>query len=176
MSEMNDFDCESFLNRWDMEATPDFDDKLRECEFFFELLSKETDRNKFRWLLSGFLNAAYSFFESSALTAHFRYTDADGEPYEDHEGLSILQRHVKVEQKKTNRNFVKTTAITPLTKQLYEIRKKCTHHFPLSIMITGTSLPEEFHLGSIKGKGIPAMPLCRNTLQLIQNIYTEINR
>lgn len=110
-----------------MQAVPDFDDKLLECEFFFELLSKETDRSKFRWLLSGFFNATYSFFESSALTAHFRYTDSDGEQYEDEEGLSILQRHIKADQSKKNPTFVKTAGLTPLTTQLYEIRKKSTH-------------------------------------------------
>lgn len=175
MENANNFDFEDWLDRWDIQAVPDFDDKLRECEFFFELLSKETDRNKFRWLLSGFLNAAYSFFESSALTAHFRYTDSDGEPYEDGEGISILRRHVKVEQNKKNRNFVKTAGLTPLTRQLYEVRKKCTHHFPLSIMVTGSSLPENFHLGSMKGEGVPAMPFCRDVLQLIQSVFAEIN-
>jgi hypothetical protein len=174
MSDENEFDLEDWLNRWDMQSFPDFDDKLRECEFFFDLLSKETERSKFRWLLSGFLNAAYSFFESSALAAHFRYTGSDGEPYEDDEGLRILQRHVKVEQSKKNPNYVKTAGLTPLTMQLYEVRKNCTHHFPLWIMATGPSLPEDFHLGSMKGEGIPAMPLCREALQLIQSVYAEI--
>ena len=175
MPDANEFDLEDWLNRWDMQAVPDLDDKLRECEFFFALLSQETDRNKFRWLLSGFLNATYSFFESSALTAHFRYADSNGELYEDEASLSILQRHVKVNQSKKNPNYVKTTGLTALTVQLYEIRKKCTHHFPLSIMATGPSLPEDFHLGNMKGVGIPVMPLCRNVLQLIQSIYAEIN-
>jgi len=173
MSEPNDL--EDWLNRWDMQSVPDFDDKVRECEFFFGLLTAEEDRNRFRWLLSGFLNAAYSFFESSALTAHFRYTNVDGETYEDDEGLAVLRRHVKVEQQKKNPNFVKTSGLTPLTKKLYEVRKKCTHHFPLSIMATGPSLPEDFHLGSMQGEGIPAMPLCREVLQLIQSIHAEVN-
>jgi hypothetical protein len=169
------YDFEDWLHRWDMQAVPDLDDKVRECEFFFDLLSAEQDRNRFRWLLSGFLNAAYSFFESSALTAHFRYTGPEGETYEDDEGLAVLRRHVKVEQNKKNTNFVKTTALSPLTQQLYEVRKKCTHHFPLSIMATGPLLPEDFHLGSMRGEGIPAMPLCRDALQLIQNVHAEIN-
>lgn len=169
------FDLENWLNRCDIQAIPNTNDKLRECEFFYELLSKETNRNNFRWLLSAFLNATYSFFESSALTAHFRYTDSEGESYGDEEELSILQRHVKVEQKKKNPNFVKTTGLTPLTKQLYEIRKKCTHHFPLSIMITGSSLPADFQIGNTIGEGVPVMPFCRNVLELIQLIYGEIN-
>lgn len=175
MSDANEFNLEDWLNRWDMHAVPAFDDKLRECEFFFALLSQEVDRSKFRWLLSAYLNATYSFFESSALTAHFRFADADGEPYEDEEGLSILQRHVKVEQSKKNPNFVKTAGLTPLTIHLYEIRKKCTHHFPLSIMVTGPSLPEDFHLGNMKGEGVPVMEICRDVLQLIQSVFSEIS-
>lgn len=175
MAEANDFDIEDWLNRWDMESVPDFNDKVRECAFFFELLSNEADRDRFRWLLSGFLNAAYSFFETAALNAYFRYTDPDGEPYEDEEGLTVLRRHVEVIKHKNNPNFVKTAGLTPLTKQLYEVRKKCTHHFPLSIMAAGPSLPEDFHIGSMKGHGLAAMPLCRESVHLIQSVYAEIN-
>lgn len=175
MAETNDVDIEDWLNRWDMQSVPDFDDKLRECEFFFALLSKEGDRSRFRWLLSGFLNATYSFFESLALTAHFRYTDSDGEPYEDDAALAILRCHVKVLQDKKNPNFVKTAGLSPLTKQLYEIRKKSTHHSSLSIMATGTSLPDDFHIGNMKGEGIPALPLCRNALGLVREVYAAIN-
>lgn len=62
---------EDWLSRWDMQAVPDFDDKLRECEFFFGLLEKETDRCQFRWLLSGLLNAAYSFLSRPLLLHTF---------------------------------------------------------------------------------------------------------
>lgn len=175
MSKPNDFDFEDWLNRWDMQSAPDFDDKVRECEFFFEQLATEVDRNKFRWLLSGFLNAAYSFFESTALAAHFRFTDADGNPYLDDAGLAVLRLHVKVEQRKNNPEYVKTAALTPLTTQLYDIRKKCTHYSPLSIMVTGASLPEDFHLGGMRGEGIPIMPLCREIIRLIRSIYAEID-
>jgi len=175
MPESNDINLEDWLNRWDIQSVPDFDDKVRECEFFFGQLVAEDNRSRFRWLLSGFLNATYSFFESTALAAHFRFTDADGNPIIDNEGLSILRRHVKVEQRKKDPEYVKTTGATPLTKQLYEIRRKCTHHFPLSIMVTGASLPEDFHLGDMRGEGTPVMPFCREVLQLIQSIHSEID-
>jgi hypothetical protein len=175
MPEVEDFDVSDWLSRLDISSIPDFNDKVQECEFFFNLLSVETDRSKFRWLLSGFLNAAYSFFESSALTAHFRYTDLDGESYKDHLGLEILRRHVMVEQRKNNPNFVKTAGRTPITKKLYEIRKRSTHHFPLCIMTVGDSIPEDFQVGDMRGEGIPIMPLCREIARLIQGIYAEIN-
>lgn len=175
MIESSDFDLEDWLNRWDMQSVPDFDDKVRECEFFFEQLASEVDRSRFRWFLSGFMNAAYSFFESTALAAHFRFTDANGNPFEDDKGLSVLRRHVKVEQRKNNPEYVKTTGLSDLTKQLYKIRKKCTHHFPLSIMETGASLPEDFQLGNMRGDGTPIMPFCREVLQLIQSIHAEID-
>jgi len=175
MLEPNDINLEDWLNRWDIASVPDVDDKVRECKFFFGQLAVEVDRSRFRWLLSGFLNAAYSFFESTALAAHFRFTDNDGNSFKDDEGLSVLRRHVKVDQRKNNPEYVKTAGVTPLTKQLYEIRKKCTHHFPLSIMMTGASLPEDFHLGDMRGDGTPVMPFCREVLQLIQSIHAEVD-
>ena len=97
MSTTGQFDADDWLDRLDIGAIPDLDDKVRECEFFFESLSAEIDRNRFRWLVSAFLNATYSFFESSALTAYFRFTDADGNSHPDHDGLAILRRNVRVE-------------------------------------------------------------------------------
>jgi hypothetical protein len=169
-------DLNDWFTRWDMEAVPDLDDKVRECEFFFNALSIEINRNRFRWLVSAFLNAAYSFFESTALTSYFRFTDPEnGESYEDAEGLAILRMHVKVLQNAKKPDFVKTAGLTPLTQQLYEFRKKSTHHFPLSIMATGTSLPEGFQFGNLRDEGVPVMPLCREALTLIRTVYGEIN-
>lgn len=109
MSSTEEYYLNDWLSRCDIGAVPDLDDKVRECEFFFDALSAETNRNRFRWLVSAFLNAAYSFFESTALTAYFRFTDPEsGEPYEDDEGLTVLRRHVKVFQNAKNPNFVKT--------------------------------------------------------------------
>ncbi len=165
-----------WLDRWDLEAVPNLDDKVKECEFFFASLSSETDRNKFRWLLSAFLNATYSFFESTALAAYFKLTDpASGDSFEDKEGLAVLRKHVKVIQSAGNPNFVKTVGNTALTMQLYEFRKKSTHHFPLSIMAVGQALPEDFHFGSVRGEGVPVMPLCREALELVVRVYAEIN-
>lgn len=176
MSDAREFDFDDWLNRWDMAAVPDLDDKLRECEFFFGLLVNETDRNKFRWLVSGFLNAAYSFFETSALTAFFRFTDPDsGEPREDSEALEVLRKHVRVFRKPDNPNFVKTSALTPLTKQVYEFRKKSTHHFALTVMATGPTLPDDFHFGSMRGEGTPVLPICRETMGLIRTVHEEIH-
>ena len=176
MSDSGAFELNDWLDRWDMEAVPDLDDKVKECEFFFNALSSETDRNRFRWLVSGFLNAAYSFFESTALAAYFRFTDPQtGESFEDHEGLEILRKHVKVIHNVKKPNFVKTAGLTPLTTQLYDFRKKSTHHFPLSIMAAGPSLPEDFHFGSMKDEGVPVIPLCREALELIRTVYAEIN-
>jgi hypothetical protein len=116
-------DHEDWLRGLDIQAVPDLDDKLRECEFYFGLLEGQDDRSKFRWVLSGFLNAAYSFFESSALAAYYRFTDADGEPYADFDGLAILRRHVKVLRNEKNPSFVKTAGLSKLTTTIYEIRK-----------------------------------------------------
>ena len=176
MGNAEEFDFGDWLSRWDMAAIPDIDDKLQECEFFFGLLVDETDRSRFRWLVSAFLNAAYSFFETSALTAYFRFTDPEtGKPHEDSEALAVLRKHVTVFRKPDNPNFVKTGALTPLTKQVYEFRKKSTHHFALSVMATGPSLPDDFHFGSMRGDGTAVMPICRETIDLVRAVHMEIH-
>lgn len=111
---------DDWLSRWDMASVPNLNDKVKECEFFFATLSSELNRNHFRWLVSAFLNSAYSFFESTALTAYFRFTDPEnGKTYEDHEGLAVLRKHVQVFQNPKKPSFVKTAGLTPLTQQLY---------------------------------------------------------
>lgn len=175
MNSTIDFDTDDWFSRLDLDSVPDLDDKVRECEFFFALLSVQTERNQFRWLLSAFLNAAYSFFESTALTAHFRFSDPDGNSIPDHDGLSILRRNVRVVQNSKRPEFVKTAGLTPITKQLYEFRKKNTHYFPLSIMATGPSLPEDFHFGILRGEGAPVLPLCHEAMKLVRSVYAEIN-
>jgi hypothetical protein len=42
-------------------------------------------------------------------------------------------------------------------------------------MVTGPVLPDDFHFGSMRGEGIPVMPLCREVLELIRTVYAEIN-
>lgn len=167
---------DDWLALLDIEAVPNLDDKLGECEFLFRLMTAELDRDKFRWLTSAFLNAAYSFFESSALIAFVRFTDENGEPSPDHHALEVLGRYVKVERGGRKRDFVKTTPLHPLTAQLYEFRKKSTHHYSLSVMITGPSLPDDFHFGSTRGQGVPVMGLCGEVMTLIRCVQREIDR
>jgi len=176
MTKTKALEINDWLTRWDLESVPDFDDKVRECEFFFNSLLTETNRDKFRWLVSAFLNAAYSFFESTALTSYFRYTDSEtGESYEDDDGLAVLRRHIKVFQNTSNPNFVKTAGLTPITMRIYEFRKINTHHSSLSIMKTGPDLPQDFHFGEMRGDGIPVIPVCREALTLIREVHAEIN-
>lgn len=175
MYSSNFSDLDDFFIYWDPASIPAVNDKLKECEFFFALLSVETDRNKFRWLTSAFMNAAYSFFESSALTAHFRTFDPEtGEAHGDLYGLQILARHVKVTQRKNDPYFVKTAGLTPITAALYDFRKKNTHHYALPIMETGPSLPEDFHFGTRRGEGTPVMVLCRDALTVIRLISADL--
>jgi hypothetical protein len=117
---------DGWLALLDIEAVANLDDKLGECEFLFRLMTAELDRDKFRWLTSAFLNAAYSFFESSALMAFLRFTDANGEPRPDYQALEVLGTYVKVARGGRKRDFVKTTPLHPLTAQLYEFRRKST--------------------------------------------------
>lgn len=175
MSASDSFDINEWLRALDLAAIPDPNDKVCECRFFFELASRESDRARFRWLVSAFLNAAYSFFESSALTAFYRFTDpGTAEPREDGHALEVLRKYVGVDRKLKRQERVSTWGLVPLTKQLYEFRKKTTHHFSLPIMAAGDNLPHDFQFGNRSGQGTPVLSLCGDVLQLVEVVHREI--
>ena len=163
-----------FFSRFDMAAIEDAGSKIAECEYFLALASNETNRSHFRWLISAFLNAAYSYFEMSALHAYFAFTDQDGNSFPDDGAIKVLRGHVRIMRNEKRPDFVKTSGLSPLTNKLYEIRKGNTHHFPLSIMASGPDLPNDFQFGSMRGTGEPIMPFCRNVLKMIHAVQLEL--
>ena len=164
-----------WLSRIDLAAIPDLDDKLRECEYFLALASSEQDRQDFRWLVGAFLNAAYSYFETSALTAYFRFSDHQtGEPVADTQSIGVLRKYVRVFQNENRPEFIKTSGLQGVTKDLYDLRNKSTHRFSLSIMAAGKNLPEDYHFGSTTGEGKPALAFCRAAMDLIRRIEAEL--
>jgi hypothetical protein len=168
---------DDILERLDLSAIADRGDKIRECEFFLTLASAEANRERFRWLVSAYLNAVYSFFETSALYASVAFTDMEtGNPIEDTEALELLRTCVGVRQNKNNPYFVKTSGLHPVIAQLYEVRKAATHHMPLSIMEAGPNLPEDFHLGNMKGEGQPLLALCRDALNVIKQLKEQLDQ
>jgi hypothetical protein len=174
----DDFNSNSttWLNKVDFSAIADPDDKLAECEYFLSLAEKEQDRSKFRWLSSAFLNATYSFFETSALWAYVAFTAPDtGEPVENVEATEILKKYVSVSQRSSDPYYVTTIGRHEITQQLYKFRKATTHHYALSIMEAGPSLPEDFHFGSERENGTPALELCRKAMSLIRKVHTELH-
>jgi len=167
--------AEKLLNLIDLSAIADRGDKFRECEFFFGLAVAEVSRERFRWLVSAFLNAAYSFFESSALSACVGISDPQsGDPVKDSGAVEILRKYVEVVQRAKNPYFVKTEGRHPITQRLYKYRIATTHHFPLSIMAGGPSLPEDFEFGSVRGEGVNVLALCREALDLIRKLQEEL--
>ena len=68
-------DLTEVLGNIDMSAVPLPDDKFKECEYFLELAKCAEDRDEFRWLLSAFLGAAYSYLETKAQNLCNRYYD-----------------------------------------------------------------------------------------------------
>ena len=175
MSHLPDSAAEDILNRLDLSAIADPGDKVRECEFFLGLAESEADRTRFRWLISAYLNAVYSYFETSALYAAAAFIDPEtGEPVEDSEAVEVLRKYVRVSQNEKRPYYVKTSGLHPAVARLYEVRKAATHHFPLSIMATGHNLPEDFHLGSMSGEGEPLLALCRDALAVIRQVQAEL--
>lgn len=167
------------FRRWaslvDLSAIANPHDKVAECEYFLELASHESNVSQFRWLISAFLNSAYSFFEISALAAFLALTDPQtGETVEDSAALDTLARYVAISRNRKKPMYVKTSGTHTVTKQLYEFRRRNTHYFPMSIMAAGASLPEDFHFGHITGTGEPALAFCRTAMALISQVQHEL--
>lgn len=165
---------DDWLRLCDLNAIADSSDKIAECEYFLGLASQEKDKDKFRWLVSAFFGAAYSFFEIHALRAYSDSNPQTGDPIENDEALATLRRYVRVVQKRPN--YVKTSGLHDITKQLYELRTGNTHHYPLSIMTTKQELPEGFQFGSLSCRGVPALAFCRQAMSLIQDLERELQQ
>ena len=99
MPQPTDSSLDDILERLDLEAIADPGDKIRECEFLLGLASTEADRTRFRWLVSAYLNAVYSYFETTALYASVAFTDPEtGDPIEDTDAVETLRAYVRVLQ------------------------------------------------------------------------------
>ena len=176
MPQLSDSSQDNIVERLDLDAIADPGDKIRECEFFLGLASAETDRTRFRWLVSAYLNAVYSYFETTALYVSVAFTDPQtGDPIEDTEAVERLRTYVRVFQNEKKPYYVKTGGLHPVIARLYAIRKAATHHFPLAIMAAGPNLPNDFQLGSLKGEGEPLLALCREALDVIKQVQAEID-
>lgn len=174
----------------DMGAIANPQDKIDECQYFLDLATKEIDVQHFRWQISAFLGAAYSFFEISALSAYNAFTDSKTEkPVKNIEAIQVLEHYVTTSPngKKPNRIDTGTihketkAAVHEVTKHLYELRTGNTHHSPLLIMVIGTELPEAFHFCKIVNNGTlkpvlcqPALVFCRDAMLLIRQVQKEL--
>lgn len=177
MSHKHSIETDDWLNLLDLGAIADPADKLSECESFLELATQESDKEKFRWLISAFFGAAYSFFEINALRAHHSFHNpVTGEPIENDEALKTLRRYVQVKQDPKRPTRVDTAGQHEITKQLYALRRGNIHHFPMSLMTNGENLPEGFHFGNISGKGVPALFFCRQVMSLIHLVEKELRQ
>jgi len=175
MMSSDDGESEQWINLVDLDAIPDPLDKADECRFFFELIEKESDARRFRWLVSAFFGAAYSFFEIAALSAYHKFSHPKtGDPMADEADLKLLRRYVRIVQNVNNPSFVKTSGLHPTIEELYKLRRANTHHSPLTVMATNTDLPEGFHFGYVAGEGVPALRFCRTVMELVEQVSHEL--
>lgn len=173
---MDKDDFDDLLKRLDLSAIADPGDKVRECEFFLGLATAEADRERFRWLITAYLNAVYSYFETRALYAHLAITTEDGEQIADDEAVDKLRAFVEVSTRNTKNGLrVDTAGLDPVLKHLYKIRAAATHHFPLSIMAASPNLPEDYHFGRMLGEGEPILALCRDALEVVKRAERDLD-
>lgn len=167
-------DLREYLLDLDIMAVPPLGDKLAECEFFYDLLSRETDRDKFRWLLGAFLNSCYGYLEFKASYLHYGFCHPEtGEPIEDSENLDALSKYVRV-FKNSKSGFVKTSGFSELMTQLYKFRNRSTHDGGIEVMVTGNDLPADFKIGKYISNGVPALVFCKKILVFFGELEEEI--
>jgi len=150
------------------------EDKICEARFFLSQMQSEEDWDRFRWLTTAFVNAAYAFFEQVAMLAYYRSTHPDtGEPLPDREVLQRLDEYVVVffENK---RGRVKTGGKHPELSKLYELRRGAIHHFPMAIRSKSTRRPDEFRLEDPNTReGTPVLAFCRTVVGLMEKAWDE---
>jgi len=169
-------DLTEILNGLDLSAVVLPDDKLRECDFFYELMLHQTDRDKFRWVIGAFLNACYGYLEYKAAYFHYAYCDPEtGETVEDWESLETLRKYIRIFQNKNKSGFVKTSGLSELMSKLYKFRAISTHDGGIEILKVGENLPADFHIGKYIGKGVPAIAFCSEIIQFFRSIESELN-
>lgn len=167
-------DLTEVLGNIDMAAVPLPDDKFKECQYFLALAERAEDRDEFRWLVSAFLGAAYSYLETKAQNLCNRYYDESSDAMiPDEDALIVLRKHVRVFQDKKNPSYVKTSGKGQLLKQLYEHRKENIHNYSLPIMKISASVPEGYGLGLHPDKAIPALNFCREVIDLFRDLEAE---
>lgn len=168
-------DLKDYLLDLDIMAVPTLGDKLAECEYFYALLEKETDQDKFRWLLGAFLNSCYGYLEFKASYLHYGFCNPEtGEPIEDTENLDTLRKYVRVFKLQNKSGFIKTSGLSDLMKQLYKFRNRSTHDGGIEVMATGGNLPEDFKIGKYISKGVPALDFCKQILAFFSALEKEI--
>lgn len=169
-------DLRHILEDLDISAVVDLNDKINECNYFYNVLSNECNRDKFRWLLGAFLNSCYGYLEDKAAYFHYANCDPDsGEPIEDWQSLETLQKYVKVFKTRGKSGFVKTSGLSELTKMLYQFRNSSTHDGGVGIMETGANLPHDFQIGVNKSKGVPALNFCKDILLFFTALEKELD-
>lgn len=169
-------DLTKILDGLDLSAVVLPDDKLNECDYFYDLLLQEADRDKFRWLLGAFLNACYGYLEYKAAYLHYAFCDPEtGDPIEDWESLETLRKYVRVFQNKNKSGFIKTSGLSELMSKLYKFRAASTHDGGIEIMKVGDDLPRDFHIGKYTGEGVPAIEFCREINEYFKVLESELN-
>jgi len=150
-------------------------DKICEARFFLTHMCSEEDWDRFRWLTTAFVNAAYAFFEQAAMLAYYRSTHSDtGEPRPDREVLQRLDDYVVIFFENKRRR-VKTGGKHPELSKLYELRRGAIHHFPMAIRSKSTRRPEEFRLEDANSReGTPVLEFCRIVVGLMEKAWDEV--
>lgn len=159
-------------------------DKIAECEFFLDLMSKTTDWNHFRWLTSALLEAARASVDWIAHRAYHvdqwdEYQSTAPDPFY----VKALSKFVKPRLNEKG----KLIGLEPkgrLFKELWKHRKQTAHLGSLWIKPEKVTSPSEFMFGEVavhKGRllqkkdGKSVLQFAREVLDHIESISREVH-
>lgn len=99
-------------------------DKLDEAKFFLDLMRREPELDRFRWLTSACLGACSAALDWLGTNAHFAYFDEDGEEIPDKHALDVLSKYMTV----TKGNWlVRVVPIEPTLVEMRKLRNRTAH-------------------------------------------------
>ncbi|SFU62923.1 hypothetical protein [Nitrosospira multiformis] len=169
-------EMETLCNELDIVGIPSAWDTFQKCEYFLNLASSEVNTPQFSWLISAFLEAAYSYFDVLAIGAMNSFTDGyTGGTWQDEElYFKILGSVVYIGSEGPFRVKTSIAPYSPLiVRHLFKFHEDYTYHYPLAILKAGPNLPEEFRFGGSIRNGVPALEFCRKVLVFFKEDWQE---
>lgn len=171
-------DIDRILDFTDLSAFPDLNDKARECNYFLSLAAASINKDHFRWAISAFLTASYSYFEVLALKA-FKDCEllAEGRYLINDCVLDVLNQFVTFKESTKKPMHLHKKIHCETMKRLKELRNQNAHHLPLRIRCDEAQFnPSMCNFGYMKDESDNVLVFCGKVMKIIDDIEAQVNQ